>query len=364
MNHLFGQDGNDSLRTGPAGGTADGGADTDDLFVYATPGDDTIIVAETALTINGAALALNSIESGNFQALEGIDAGTQPAPVSFPYTVGGLEPTVTLNPAVNYPARTLGGSGAFIDIGANQSWTGTVDYGDGSDPAPLTFLPVGGSLENRHTFTFNHTYSQSGTYPVTVTVTDDEGNVGTTTTNVVVAPVVTQVRVRYGNGATTFVTFDQLAGRTLPWLNISRFDVFFSDDVSVQSNDLRISGPGSPQAAGFAYSAAERRATWVFGTQFQRGWYTFNLDGDSGLAIADRQGIKLAGGATAGSDYVRQLGVLPGDVTGDRVVNQADVTAATAAIGGPYSPFADVNGDGVVNILDVRAVQARVGTGL
>jgi hypothetical protein len=284
--------------------------------------------------------------------------------VTFAYTVGELEPTVVMHPAVSYPSRALGGSGSFIDIGAGQTWSATVDYGDGSGPEPLDLVPVPGSAENQHTFTLDHAYGHSGTFPVTVAVTDGEGNVGTTAEDVTVGPVVTQVRVRYGNGAATFATFDQLAGRTLPWLNVSRFDVYFSDDVSVQSNDLRMTGPGSPQPSGFSYSPAERRATWVFGGGFNRARYTFILDGDSGLAIADRQGNKLAGGTTAGSDYVHQLGFLPGDVTGDGVVTQADVAAATAAIGGPYSMFADVNGDGVVNNQDVQAVQGRVGTAL
>lgn len=361
---LRGGDGPDVFSVSLGGGIADGGADDDSLLQYLSANPDTIAVAEAALTVNGVPLALSGVEQLSLFDSGGIDSGTQTGPVSFSYTVAGLEPTATLAPGVSYPSRTVGGAGSFLDIGAGQSWTATVDYGDGSDAEPLTLVPVAGSVENRHTFALNHAYGRSGTYEVTVAVTDAEGNVGTTTTTVVVAPVVTQVRVRYGNGAATVATFDQLAGRTLPWLNVSRFDVIFSDDVSVQSNDLRVTGPGSPQPTGFPYVAAERRATWVFGTAFARGRYTFTLDGDSGLAVADRAGNRLAGGATAGSDYVCQLGVLPGDVTGDSVVNQADVDAATAVIGGAYAPFADVNGDGVVDDKDVRAVRARLGTTL
>jgi uncharacterized delta-60 repeat protein len=78
------------------------------------------------------------------------------------------------------------GSGSFSDASAD-TWTATVDYGDGSGNQPLTLLA-------NQTFSLNHTYADEGSYSVTVTVTDDDGTAGIGTFVVTVdnpAPVVT-----------------------------------------------------------------------------------------------------------------------------------------------------------------------------
>jgi len=57
-------------------------------------------------------------------------------------------------------------SGSFTDPGAD-SWTATVDCGDGSGVQPLT-------LNGDKTFDLSHTYTDNGTYRVTVSVRDDD----------------------------------------------------------------------------------------------------------------------------------------------------------------------------------------------
>jgi hypothetical protein len=71
-------------------------------------------------------------------------------------------------------------SGTFEDPGPD-TWTATVDYGDGSGPQ---VLPLAGS-----SFELAHRYTRSGTYTVTVTVTDDDGGSGADSSVVAVEAV-------------------------------------------------------------------------------------------------------------------------------------------------------------------------------
>ncbi|MFP3853498.1 MAG: PKD domain-containing protein [Anaerolineales bacterium] len=90
-----------------------------------------------------------------------------------------FEVTVTnVAPEVNLPAAdpidegsALTAIGTFSDPGAD-TWTATVDYGEGEGPVPLTL----DSIEKL--FELNHTYVEDGEYSVEVCVTDDDDGVG------------------------------------------------------------------------------------------------------------------------------------------------------------------------------------------
>jgi PKD repeat protein len=79
----------------------------------------------------------------------------------------------TINEGATYSA-----SGSFTDTDS-ASWSATVNYGDGSGAQPL-------SLNPDKTFSLNHTYQDDGTYTVTVSVTDNQGAIGTQTATVTV----------------------------------------------------------------------------------------------------------------------------------------------------------------------------------
>src|SRR5262249_43969976 len=67
---------------------------------------------------------------------------------------------VSLNEGDTYSA-----TGSFTDPGAD-TWTASVDYGDGAGVQPLTLNPD-------KSFNLNHVYDDNGRYSVTVTVSDD-----------------------------------------------------------------------------------------------------------------------------------------------------------------------------------------------
>ena len=96
-------------------------------------------------------------------------------------TVNNVAPVVSAGADANIiGGATFAQAGSFTDPGAD-TWTATVDYGDGSGSQPLTLvLPA-------KTFALNHAYTTPGNYTVTVSVTDDDGETGTDQVSVNVA---------------------------------------------------------------------------------------------------------------------------------------------------------------------------------
>jgi hypothetical protein len=96
-------------------------------------------------------------------------------------TVDNAAPEVDAGPgaAIN-EGDAFTSSGSFTDPGAD-TWTATVDYGDGSGVQPLTLTGK--------TFSLSHVYADNGAHTVTVTVTDHLGGVGQDTALVAVSNV-------------------------------------------------------------------------------------------------------------------------------------------------------------------------------
>jgi len=69
--------------------------------------------------------------------------------------------------------QTFVRSGSFSDPSAD-TWTATVNYGDGSGDQPL-------ALNADKTFALSHPYPTAGSYTLTVKVRDDEGTIGSST---------------------------------------------------------------------------------------------------------------------------------------------------------------------------------------
>jgi hypothetical protein len=85
--------------------------------------------------------------------------------------VNNVPPMVNAGPdsTIN-EGSAFSSSGSFTDPGAD-TWTATVNYGDGSGVQPLALAP-------NKTFSLSHVYADNGSYTATVTVIDDDGGVG------------------------------------------------------------------------------------------------------------------------------------------------------------------------------------------
>jgi HD-GYP domain-containing protein (c-di-GMP phosphodiesterase class II) len=104
-----------------------------------------------------------------------------PAPTPTPTPPPDQPPVVTVNPGgLAVLGRFRNGAGSFADADfAGDTFTATVNYGDGTGPLPLHL--------NGTTFVLSHNYGGLlGTFPVTVTVTDNEGLSGSGSTTVTV----------------------------------------------------------------------------------------------------------------------------------------------------------------------------------
>ncbi len=173
-----------------------------------------------------------------------------------------------------------------------------------------------------------------------------------------------------------------------PWTNINQIRIVFSEDVSVDRDDLSLFGVSRSaydlSDAVFGYDSATFTATWTLPTAIAADVLELVLNADSSSPITDWAGNRLdgewtnpagpsdpngasypSGDGTAGGDFRFRFAVLPGDVDGDLAVTQADVDHVAASV----RPFAavgadamcDLNGSGLVNATDVLLARRQLG---
>ena len=82
--------------------------------------------------------------------------------------------------------ETLAVAATFSDPGIDEPYTATIDFGTGDGPQPATVAMTSIVPPQTGTATASHPYGDNGTWPVTVTVTDDDGASGSTSFNVTV----------------------------------------------------------------------------------------------------------------------------------------------------------------------------------
>jgi hypothetical protein len=94
---------------------------------------------------------------------------------TFLVSVVNHAPVVTLSaPPAVVPGQDALFSGSFADPDAADTWTATIDFGDGTGAQPLTLNPD-------HTFSVTHTYLTYATDQAVVTVQDNGGGGGSAT---------------------------------------------------------------------------------------------------------------------------------------------------------------------------------------
>jgi PKD repeat protein len=117
-------------------------------------------------------------------------------------TVNNVAPSVYLeDPWSSFPeGSTMTLRGGFYDPGTQDTFTATVDYGDGTGVQPLEL--------SSSSFTLRHVYLNNGVHTVTLTVTDDEGAAGIITRQVYVYNAVPSVSATGGtlNEGSTFTS--------------------------------------------------------------------------------------------------------------------------------------------------------------
>ncbi len=221
--------------------------------------------------------------------------------------VTNVPPTIALSGATSVDEGSpFRGSGAFVDPGAD-SWTATVDYGDGTGVQPL-------ALKSDKTFDLSHTYADDGAYTITVMVVDDDGGNDTETLTVTVSNVALALTV----------VADQAIdeGSVLSLTDIGTF------------TDPGFDAPGEPVET-FTYSI-----DWGDGTSDDAGFATIDTPGRLGVPTS---------GSFDGSHIYSDNGTYTATVTVYDDDGGSDTETFTVTVGNVVPAISGVTGGETVD---------------
>ncbi|HVK07937.1 MAG TPA: tandem-95 repeat protein [Gemmataceae bacterium] len=212
-------------------------------------------------------------------------------------------------------------------------------------------------------FIYTATGPLAGTDSFTYTIADPLGLTATATVTLSltdpVVPALSAVRVRYGTTSPATANLKAMSRSVLPWENVNRFELAFTEDVLPSPGALTLTGPGGsiPLMLGPVPAGGTRTAVWNL-AGLVPGTYTLRL---AGAAVVDINGNALTG------DYVRTFGILPGDFDGNGLVDNRDLTGIKRKYQknpAKANRFADINGDGIVSVLDYNTAKGVLGSRL
>jgi hypothetical protein len=233
------------------------------------------------------------------------------------FTVTDFVPVVSVGSDVSISnGQTLTRTGSFTDPTAD-TWTATVNYGDGSGVQPL-------ALNADKTFILGHPYTVPGDHTVTVTVRDEWGVQGTGSFVVHDLPPATVQGVQINDGSvqrsmvdSITVTFGSQVDITPgAFTLVQTYAGTTTDDSGLVSFTTQLVGSETVATLTFAGGS-------IVGGSLADGRY--NLTIHSNLVHDHLTGVAL------GSDTVDHFFRLFGDVNGDGQVDATDRTAFLAA---------------------------------
>ncbi len=142
--------------------------------------------ATSTAPVTGSTFTFVPDDEGSFAVtLTAVDDGGNGASVTATITGTNVDPKASLSwtfsGIVLLPLTPITFDGGFTDVGALDTHTATLDYGDGS---PLDTTPYGASGQGGNPDTY--AFAAPGTYSVTYTVTDDDGGSASVTVKVTV----------------------------------------------------------------------------------------------------------------------------------------------------------------------------------
>ena len=160
-----------------------------------------------SLSLSGRAFTLRHDygDNGVFNVVVEVDDGDDTGTDTVTVTVNNVSPDVAdIANASTDEGDTFIHEGSFLDPGVEDTWTATVNYGDGSGAQTLALNPD-------NTFSLSQVYEDNGNFNVTVTVTDDDGGSDSSSFSVNVSNVAPVVDAGDGQSAFAGDTVDVLA---------------------------------------------------------------------------------------------------------------------------------------------------------
>lgn len=306
-------------------------------------------------------------DNGDYAVLVTVSDGFAANAAGTTVTILNVAPTVN----AGADASVNEGSGfsrvsSFADPGAD-TWTGTVDYGEGAGVQALPLAGMG--------FTLSHTYIDNGGYTLSVTITDDDGGAGSDNATITVNNVAPSVNagsdaeVESGDSYAFSGTFSDPGVADAPWA----WEIDWGDGSATDNGSTN--NQSAPILANHQVCAA--------------GTYTVSLsvtDKDGGAGVGTLSltvpYIEVAIDIMPGTDLnpvsLRKRGGLPVAILGSADFDVADVNPSTLTLGDGTDPDAavgakpngtpevymeDVNGDGHMDLVAVFATTDLIGLG-